>query len=97
MVLIILILLLFSVHSTALEINFDELCKLEIEDAAIPLENDVSLSFSPTQNPFTIEVIHASVTDALDESLFNLAEFLDTDFTELVHATPGKQIVTCTV
>ena len=73
-----------------MEINFEEQCPLsEIENVAVPLENDVSLSFRPTQIPFRIEIIHASVTD---ESLFNLGEFLNTDFTDIVHATPGKII-----
>ena len=73
-----------------MEINFDEQDRSEIENAAVPLENDVSLSWRPTQIPFTIEIIHAPVTDALNESLFNLTEFFYTDFTDIVNATPGK-------
>ena len=73
-----------------MEINFEEQDKSEIENAAVPLQNQVTLSLRPTQIPFIIEIIHASVTDALDDSLFNLAEFLDTDFTDIVHATSGK-------
>ena len=76
----------FSLCFTELEIYFD---RSQIEGAAV-LQNDVSLSFRKTQIPFTIEVIHASITDALDESLHNLAEFLNTDFTDIVHASPGK-------
>ena len=90
------LILIFSINSTDLEINFDVLCiRSEMENAAIPLENDVALSLKPTQIPFTIEIIHASITDALDESLFNLEEFLKTDFADIVHATPGK--ISCTV
>ena len=80
-----------------MEINFDVQCTLsEIENAVVPLENEISLSFSPTRIPFRIEIIHSSVTDALDESLFNLGEFLNTDFTDIVHATPGK-IILCPI
>ena len=61
-----------------------------MENAAVPLQNDITLSLRPTQIPFTIEIIHATLTDALDESLHNLTDFLDTDFTDIVHATPGK-------
>ena len=82
----------FSLYSTDLEINFDEQDRSENENAAVPLENDVTLSLRPTQIPFTIEIIHTTITDALDESLFNLTLFLDTDFTDIVHATPGKII-----
>ena len=73
-----------------MEINFDEQDRSEVEIAAVPLQNQVTLSLRPTQIPFTIEITHASVTDALNESLFNLTLFLDTDFTDIVHATPGK-------
>ena len=78
----------FSLYSTDLEINFAEQDRSEIENAAVPLENDVRLSWRPTQIPFTIEIIHATITDA--ESLFNLTEFFNTDFTDIVNATPGK-------
>ena len=81
---------LFSLYSTDLEINFYEQDRSEIENAAVPLENDVTLSLRPTQIPFTIEIIHATITDALNESLFNLAEFLHTDFSDIIHANPGK-------
>ena len=53
-------------------------------------ENDVTLSLRPTQIPFTIEITHATITDALKERRFNLTEFLNTDFTDIVHATSGK-------
>ena len=76
----------FSLCSTVLDIYFD---RSQIEGAAV-LQNDVSLSFKQAQIPFTIEVIHASITDALDENFHNLAEFLNIDFTDIVHATPGK-------
>ena len=81
----------FLLFSTELEIYFD---RSQIEGAAV-LQNDVSLSFRKTQIPFTIEVIHASVTDALDESLHNLVYFLNTDFTNIANATAGK--ISCTV
>ena len=81
---------LFSLYSTDLQINFDVQDRSEIENAAVPLENDVTLSLRPTQIPFTIEIIHSTITDALNESLYNLTEFLNTDFTDVVHATPGK-------
>ena len=80
----------FLFYSTDLEINFNEQDRSEIENAAVPLENDVTLSLRPTQIPFTIEITHATITDALDENLFNLTEFLNTDFTDIVHASPGK-------
>ena len=73
-----------------MEINFDELDRSEIENAAVPLENQVTLSLTPTQTPFTIEIIHTTITDALKENLFNLTEFLNTDFTDIVQAAPGK-------
>ena len=80
-----------SLCSTELEIYFD---RSQIEGATV-LQNYISLSFRKTQIPFTIEVIHASITDALDESLHNLADFLNTDFTDIVNATPGK--ISCRV
>ena len=73
-----------------MEINFDEQDRSEIENADIPLENDVTLSLRPTQIPFTIEITHATITDALNRNLFNLTDFLNTDFTDIVHASPGK-------
>ena len=73
-----------------MEISFDEPDRSEIENAAVPLENDVTMSLRPTQIPFTIEITHSTITDALDENLFSLTEFLDTDFTDIVHANPGK-------
>ena len=57
-----------------MEINFDEQDRSEIENAAIPLENEVTLSLRPTQIPFTIEVIHEAITGVFNES----------------RATPGK-------
>ena len=80
----------FSLYSTDLEINFDEQDRSEIENAAVPLEDDVTLSLRPTQIPFEIEITHATITDALDENLHNLTGFLNTDFTDIVHANPGK-------
>ena len=80
----------FSLYSTDLEINFDEQDRSEIENAAVPLENQVTLSLKPTQIPFTIEIFYATITDALNENIFNLTEFLNTDFTDIVHANPGK-------
>ena len=80
----------FSLYSTDLEINFDEQDRSEIENAAVPLEDDVTLSLRPTQIPFEIEITHATITDALDENFFNLTEFLNTDFNDIVHASPGK-------
>ena len=79
-----------------MEINFDEQDKSEVENAAVPLQNDVTLSLRTTQIPFTIEITHATIADALDESLFNLTEFLNTDFTDIVHANPGKIFYTDT-
>ena len=73
-----------SLYSTDLEIKFDEQDRSEIENAAVPLENDVTLSLRPTQIPFTIEITHATIRR------FNLTEFLNTDFTDIVHATSGK-------
>ena len=70
-----------------MEINFDEQDRSEVENAAVPLQNDVTLSLRPTQIPFTIEIIHATITD---ERRFYLTEFLNTDFTDIVHANPGK-------
>ena len=65
----------FYLYSTEmLEINFNEQDRSEIENAVIPLENEVTLSLRPTQIPFTIEIIHTTIPDALDES----------------RATPGK-------
>ena len=78
-----------------MEINFDEQDRSEIENADVPLEDDITLSLRPTQIPFTIEITHATITDALDENLFNLTEFLNTDFTDIVHATGGKISYTC--
>ena len=80
----------FSLYSIVLEINFDEQDRSEIENAAVPLENEVTLSLRPTQISFEIEITHATITDALDENLFNLTGFLNTDFTDIVHASPGK-------
>ena len=80
----------FSLYSTDLEINFDEQDRSELENAAVPLQNQVTLSLRPTQIPFTIEIIHTTINDALDENDFDLTEFLNTDFTDIVHATPGK-------
>ena len=80
----------FSLYSTDLEINFDEQDRSEVENAAVPLENQVTLSLRPTQIPFTVEITHATVNDALNESLFNLTEFLNADFTDIIHANPGK-------
>ena len=71
-----------------MEISFDEQERSEIENAAIPLENDVTLSLRPTQIPFTIEITHSTITDA--ENRFDLTDFLNTDFTDIVHANPGK-------
>ena len=71
-----------------MEINFDEQERSEIENAAVPLENQVTLSLRPTQIPFTIEITHSTITDALNGNL--LTEFLNTDFTDIVHANPGK-------
>ena len=72
-----------------MEINFDEQDRSEIENADIPLDGEVTLSLRPTQIPFKIEIIHATVTEALDK--YDLAEFLSTtDFTDLVNATGGK-------
>ena len=79
-----------SLYSTDLAINFDEQDRSEIENAAIPLEDEVTLSLRPTQIPFTIEITHATITDALDEDLFDLAGFLSDDVTDSVHASPGK-------
>ena len=76
------------IHSTDLEINFDEQDRSEIENAAVPLENEVTLSLRPTQIAFDIEIVYTTINRAL--SFYNLEDFLNTDFSDVVHATPGK-------
>ena len=59
-----------------------------MENAAIPLENEVTLSLRPTQIPFDIEIIYTTINRAL--TFYELGNFLNTDFSDVVHASPGK-------